>query len=147
MSEQLQSIGVVPVQSGVTYKSLLGGIQVWEADPWQETSLSWKKSCYIHAGISGGTQVIKGPDAQKLLSKISVNDVYKWGIHRSKHLVMCDENGYIVNHALTQRNGEDEFRMYAGNPWPLMKEIQTGVYKAEVLMEEAFVFQMSGPLS
>lgn len=147
MSDQLQSIGVVSLQPGVTYKNVSGNLRVWEADPWYEASLSWKKSCYIHAGISGGTQVIRGPDAQKLLSKVTANDVYKWGINRCKHLVMCDENGYIVNHALTQRNSEDEFRMYAGNPWPFMKEIQSGAYKAEILMEQAFVFQMSGPLS
>lgn len=147
MSEQLKSIGVAPVQPGVTYRNLLGGMHVWEADNWKEACMSWKKSCYIHGGISGGTQVIKGRDAQKLLSKVSANDVYKWGMNRSKHLVMCDENGYIVNHALTQRNAEEEFRMYAGNPWPLIKEFQTGTYQAELLMEEAFIFQMSGPLS
>lgn len=147
MGKKLEAMGFVPLQNEVTYKNLFGNMQVWEADSWQEASLSWKKSSYIHAGISGGRQYIKGPDAQKLLSRISINDVYNWKVNRCKHLVMCDENGLIVNHALTQRNSEEEFCMYAGNPWPIIKELQTGKYNAEIIQDSCFVFQMSGPLS
>ncbi len=147
MGKKLEAMGFVPLQNEVTYKNLFGNMQVWEADSWQEASLSWKKSSYIHAGISGGCQYIKGPDAQKLLSRISINDVYNWKVNRCKHLVMCDENGLIVNHALTQRNSEEEFCMYAGNPWPIIKELQTGKYNAEIIQDSCFVFQMSGPLS
>ena len=154
MSEHPQAIGAVPLQSGVSYRTVFGSVPrpdlhsmvVWEADPWDATSLSWKENCYVHSGISGG-QIVKGPDAQKLLSRISINDVYKWDVNRSKHLVMCDENGYITNHALTQKNGDDEFCMYAGNPWPIIKELQSGAYAAEMLMKPAFIFQISGPLS
>ncbi|HIX58282.1 MAG TPA: hypothetical protein IAA45_00990 [Candidatus Blautia gallistercoris] len=147
MGKKLEAMGFVPLQNEVTYKNLFGNMQVWEADSWQEASLSWKKSSYIHAGISGGRQYIKGPDAQKLLSRISINDVYNWKVNRCKHLVMCDENGLIVNHALTQRNSEEEFCMYAGNPWPIIKELQTGKYNAEIIQDSCFVFQMSGTLA
>lgn len=147
MGKKLEAMGFVPLQNEVTYKNLFGNMQVWEADSWQEASLSWKKSSYIHAGISGGCQYIKGPDAQKLLSRISINDVYNWKVNRCKHLVMCDENGLIVNHALTQRNSEEEFCMYAGNPWPIIKELQTGKYNAEIIQDSCFVFQMSGTLA
>lgn len=120
---------------------------VWEADPWKETTLSWKNSCYIHAGISGVEVVIKDPDAQKLLSMASINDVYNWKPNKSKHLVMCDDNGLIMNHALTQRDRDEEFRMFAGNPWPLFRLQMTGEYDVEITMNPIFIFQIAGPLS
>lgn len=145
MAEELEAMGCVPLMNMTTYKAMFGVVNVWEADPWQEACLSWKTSCYIHAGISNPRLYIKGPDAQKLLSKVSINDVYKWGVNRCKHLVMCDENGLIQNHALTQRDGENEFCMYAGNPWPLMSEAEKTPYNVELEMDPCFVFQMSGP--
>ena len=65
----------------------VGSLVIWEADPWLETTLSWKESCYIHAGISGAKIVFEGPDAQKLLSRAAINDVYSWRIGFGKHLV------------------------------------------------------------
>lgn len=146
-NNKMENLGFVPRYPGVTYKDLFGNIQVWEADSWKEASLSWKESCYIHAGISGNEVVIKGPDAQKLLSMASINDVYNWKANRSKHLVMCDDQGLIANHALTQRDNENTFRMFAGNPWPLLKLHKTGKYNAEITMNPIFIFQIAGPLS
>ncbi|MDR1638182.1 MAG: aminomethyl transferase family protein [Clostridiales bacterium] len=149
MGNAISSIGVVPEYSDVgLYLNKPGvGMVVWDADGWQDTTLSWKESCYIHAGISGAEFTIKGPDAQKLLSYASINDVYKWKCGKSKHLVMCFDNGLIMNHALTTRDSEDCFRMFAGNPGPLLRQLQTGSYNAELIPSADFIFQISGPLS
>ena len=83
----------------------------WEIDNWQEESMSWKETCYVHAGISGNWFRVSGPDAQELLSYMAINNVFKWKIGSSKHLVFCDEQGYILNHKLTIREAEDSFRI------------------------------------
>lgn len=146
-NNKVQNVGFVAAYPGVKYREVFGNMVVWEADPWKETTLSWKNSCYIHAGISGVEVVIKDPDAQKLLSMASINDVYNWKPNKSKHLVMCDDNGLIMNHALTQRDRDEEFRMFAGNPWPLFRLQMTGEYDVEITMNPIFIFQIAGPLS
>lgn len=130
-----------------TYANIFGGIFQWEADDWESTSLSWKKSCYIHAGISGAEVTIKGPDAQKLVSMSAINNCYNWKVGFAKHLVMCDNNGLIYSHALVNRTEEDAFVMSAGNPWPWIKLLNTGKYNAQPIFRDIFVFQCAGPKS
>lgn len=130
-----------------TYANLFGGIFQWEADDWESTSLSWKQSCYVHAGISGMEITVKGPDAQKLVSMSAINNCTNWKIGFGKHLVMCDENGLISSHALVNRTAEDTFVMSAGNPWPWIKLMNTGKYNVQPLFREIFIFQVAGPTS
>lgn len=101
-----------------SYFNIFGGDVLWDGDGWQEESMSWKESCYIHSGLSTCPEtVFVGPDAQKLLSMVSINDVYDWPINKSKHLVMCDEHGWVANHCLAVRDGEDAFRTFCDLPW------------------------------
>jgi glycine cleavage system aminomethyltransferase T len=126
-------------------------LAIREGDGWKEESLSWKKSCYIHSGLSGTADVVsevtfKGPEAQKLLSAVSINDCYKWPVGMSKHLVMCDENGYVANHGLAVRDGEDSFRTLATFPWAAPKNAELN-YNVEISFRILFIHQIAGPLS
>ncbi|MCL2137734.1 MAG: aminomethyl transferase family protein [Coriobacteriia bacterium] len=130
------------------YQARMGSMMaVWEGDGWKQESMSWKESCYIHAGISGGVFQITGPDAQAMLSYASINDVYKWPIGTHKHLVMCNADGLIEAHTLTLRAGEETFRYYAGNPWPLFRQVGTGKFNVQIEPIDMFVYQIAGPLS
>lgn len=129
------------------YSHQFGRIFTWEAESWYDVCRSWYETSYIHAGISGFENTISGPDAQRLLSEVSINDVYTWGIGRCKHLVMCDDNGLIQNHALFMRTGEDSFATTAGNDWPFMFRGAKLGYDFKSDVREVFVFQFSGPKS
>lgn len=129
------------------YSMTAGNLVVWEADDWKSTSMSWKESCYIHAGISGPVFTIAGPDAQDLLSYTSINNVYNWPIGTHKHLVLCNEDGLIEAHTLTLRAGEETFRYYAGNPWPLFRQVQSGKFNVTLEPNNMFIYQIAGPLS
>ncbi|UWG98892.1 hypothetical protein LPY66_08930 [Dehalobacter sp. DCM] len=145
---QRSELKYVPQHPDVkTYANIFGSLFQWEADDWQSASLSWKKSCYIHAGISGAEVTLKGPDAQALVSMSAINDCYNWKIGFGKHLVMCDENGLISSHALVNRVGEDSFAMSAGNPWPWLKLLQTKKYNVQPEFRDIYVFQCAGPKS
>lgn len=130
-----------------SFANIFGKLKPWEIDPWQEASLSWKETSYIHTGISNFGVRFKGPDALKFLSYAAVNKVDNWKVNRGKHLVLCDENGMIASHCLTNRFAEDEFVMYASNPLQVFKLIKEKEYDMEVTMPDFFIFQMSGPLS
>lgn len=150
MSENYEkTLHGVPVYPDVKlYCNIYNGAQIWEADGWKEESLSWKDTCYIHSGLSGLSEwCIKGPDATKLLSKLSINNCEKWKVNRSKHLVMCDEFGFITNHVLTVKDAEDFYRIFTGMPWPLYQNMINLHYDVEIFPREASIIQVGGPLS
>ena len=120
---------------------------MWEADPWIECSKSYAESCYIHAGISNVQHIIEGPDAQALLSYVSINDCFNWPIGKCKHLVQCDDEGLVVNHGLYTRDAEMRFRSFACSPMEVSTQIATGKWNCTESFEDFFVFQISGPLS
>ena len=119
----------------------------WEADPWYEVGESYFKSAYIHAGLSGLEETFKGPDAAKLLSDGSINNVYKWKAGTCKHLVALTPDGLVANHALFYKDAEDTFRTTAGCSVPYIMLLQSGKYNVEYTTKRIFIFQFSGPLS
>lgn len=109
--------------------------------------MSWKEGCYVHSGLSGPTEItFKDPDAQRLLSTVSINNCYKWPIGKSKHLVMCDENGLIAGHGLTVRDSEDSFRSFACPPWAVYQNSKLK-YNVDIFFRNIFIVQVAGPKS
>ena len=79
MFEQSKTRGGVPLYPDVIhYADVILDQRIWDGDGWKEESLSWKENCYIHSGLSGTALLITGPDAEKFLSRISINNVYNW---------------------------------------------------------------------
>ncbi|GGG26822.1 glycine cleavage system protein T [Rhodococcoides trifolii] len=130
-----------------TYLNILGNLHIWEGDGWKKESMAWKTSAYIASNLSGMPEfTFSGPNARAFLSRLSINNVEKWPIGKSKHLVMLDENGYIANHGLTVRDGEESYRHFAAMPWALYKAPDLGI-DVEIGMREIFIFQVAGPSS
>lgn len=149
MSEnEMRSMAGVPVYPDVKlYGFALGDMRIWEADDWKEASMSWKTGCYIHGGLSGPQeQTFRGPDAQKFLSSLVINNVYNWPIGTSKHLVLCDKDGLVATHGLATRDSEDSFRQFACAPLAFFHAQNSNLnFKASV--RQIFIFQIAGPTS
>lgn len=122
-------------------------IRAWQFNGWQAESMSWKNGCYIHAGLSNtGPLSLKGPDAEKFLESICINSFAKFPIGSMKHAVMCDQNGLIGAHGITERKAQDEFEFFAAPPWPLHKLAGTS-YRVEAKRRTDYLFQIAGPTS
>lgn len=153
MTEKLNfstaQLKAAPIYSDIkTYMIWGGNLAIWEVDGWKPESMSWKTGCYIHTGLSGNAEItLRGPDVQMALSSVSINDCYKWPIGYSKHLVMCDEEGLVVNHGLMNRDSEDSFRAFASFPWPAMALAMAGVMNFEISFRDIFLHQIAGPTS
>lgn len=145
---RMESMAGVPVYPDIKlYGNVLLGMRIWEGDGWKEESMSWKEGCYIHSGLSGLPEMtFQGPDAQKLLSMVSINNCYKWPVGKSKHLVMCDEDGLIANHGLSVRDSEDCFRSFACFPWAVYQNMKLN-YDVKITFREVFILQVAGPTS
>lgn len=129
------------------YGHIMGKHITWEGDPWYEVGESYFSSSYIHAGLSGLEETFRGPDAAKVLSDCSINNVFKWKAGRCKHLVALTPDGLIANHALFFKDADDSFRTTAGCSVPYIRAVQSGKYQCEYIPRQVFIFQLSGPLS
>ena len=144
----LPVIGAVPAYPDVpTYKNIFGSLHVWEGDGWKEESMSWKEGCYVAANLTGPMEIVySGPDAQELLSRTSINNVFNWPIGTSKHLVSTTDDGLISNHGLAIRDSEDSFRQLAALPWAAYKIADLGM-DVLVQVNNIFILQIAGPTS
>lgn len=128
-----------------THGNIMGKNITWSGDGWEAIGKSYFESSYIHAGISGPQTTYSGPDAEKLLSYCSMNDVTKWKAGKCKHIVNLTPDGLIANHALFLKDDENTFRTTAGCTAPIDMELSTGKYNCERKDDMIFVFQFSGP--
>lgn len=126
--------------------SLSGGlVRQWEYNGWKPESLSWKRSCYIHAGLSGMGQITyRGRDAAAFLAQTFVNGFAKFRVGTAKHAIACDENGLIAGHGVLQKLGEEEFKLYVAGGWaPYAFSRFSG--DVEQVVSDDFLFQIAGP--
>ena len=129
------------------YANVQGALHIWEGDGWKRESMSWKAGSYLASNLSGTPEIrFRGPQAQELLSRLSINNVYEWPIGMSKHLVMPDEGGRVANHGLAVRDGEESFRQLASLPWAVYKAQSLGL-DVDISLHPIFIFQVAGPTS
>ncbi|MDH7639290.1 hypothetical protein [Sphingomonas oryzagri] len=143
-----KAVSAIPYYPQYGLFSLTGGfVRQWEYKGWKAESLSWKKSCYIHAGLSGMGQIVyRGPDAERFLAQTFVNGFAKFRPGTAKHAIACDERGLIAGHGVLQRLGEEEFCLYVAGPWaPYAFSRFEG--NVEQIVKDDFLFQIAGPTS
>ncbi|SDY31402.1 glycine cleavage T C-terminal barrel domain-containing protein [Halobellus clavatus] len=118
-----------------------------EFSGWVDEQVSWKETCYIGDWSFLPEARLKGPDAEKLLSELSVNTFDDFAIGQAKHVIQCNEQGLIVAEGLLMRLDEDEYSLSA-NPafWTGYKLAQSD-YDASWKTVDTFNFQVQGPNS
>jgi vanillate/3-O-methylgallate O-demethylase len=122
-------------------------VRAWQFSGWKAESMSWKRGCYIHAGLSAtGPLSLKGPDAERFLESLCINSFAKFPIGSMKHAVMCNDDGLFAAHGITERKAEDEFEFFAAPPWPVQRLAGTS-YRVEARTRNDYLFQIAGPTS
>jgi len=118
-----------------------------EFNGWQAESMSWKTGCYIHGGLSGPGQVrYHGPDAERFLSGVFVNNFSRFRIGRAKHAIACNEQGLIVGHGVMQRLADDDFRIFVSGAWGLYQH-SLSEFDVQQEVQNNYLFQVAGPHS
>lgn len=127
------------------YLAGYGAIRQWEFNGWKAESLSWKKTCYIHGGLSGPVQFLyTGGEAEAFLSHVFVNNFSKFRTGTAKHAIACAESGLIAAHGVLQRLADDQFRLIGAGPWTLYQH-SLGQFEVEQEVQDRFWFQIAGP--
>lgn len=131
------------------YNAAFGHLVPWEFNGWKAETLSWKNSCYLHAGLNPAYQYrLSGTDALRLLTENSINDFTKFSVGASKYIVMCNERGNVMTDGMVWRLGEDDFVSFFLSPY-LDYLVASGRYdvQGQDLSKKRFLFQVAGPLS
>jgi vanillate/3-O-methylgallate O-demethylase len=114
---------------------------------WKDEQMSWKTSCYIGDWSFLYNLVVKGPEALKLFSDISVNSFEKFDIGQAKHVIQCNTKGKIIAQGILMRLGLQEFCVQATPAFWTAYKLYTGSYDATPHMEQCFNYQVQGPNS
>jgi vanillate/3-O-methylgallate O-demethylase len=118
-----------------------------EYTDWIDEQLSWKKTCSLGDWSFLWERTYKGPDARKLLSDISVNDLVNFKVGQAKHIIMCNEGGKVVHEGIVTRHGEDEFMTFGHCSLYAGYKLRTGNYNVDSQEVDWFNFQVAGPNS
>ena len=156
MNKVTEKLDYAPYEPKPEYAPLYStaqiGISAYEFTDWRDETISWKKTCYIHAGLNpADPMVIKGPDLIRFLSRVCVTNFDNFPVGVIKHGVICNEQGKIIQDGVLVRTGEEEVMshwMVPVLPYTLDSE-KYGKFDVtlEYLRDTVFLFQIGGPLS
>lgn len=131
------------------YNTTFTHLSPWQFGGWKKESLSWKTSCYLHAGLNPALPYrLQGPGAMDLLRDACINGFTRFSIGCSKHAVMCNALGNVMADGMVLRTGEEDFTCYFLNPY-IDYLVASGRYDVtgEDLSGKTFLFQVAGPQS
>lgn len=112
---------------------------------WEDEQMSWKTHCYVGDWTFVPKVRVKGPDALKLFSDLSVNTFTNFPIERAKHCVQCNEDGKVIAEGILMRWGEDELEFICGTPlWTFFNALKGG-YDVKAWLPMSTVLQLGGP--
>lgn len=132
---------------------MAGTMLPYQLSGWQNETRSWKQTCYLHTMLSGRGKgaILKGPDAEKLLSHGFVNDfrLERFPVGAARHIISCVPNGNIGCDGVCLRTAPDTFVTYTREPFISMYAA-SGKFDVEPFVAEetrATIFQLGGPRS
>src|ERR1700691_5742629 len=125
-----------------------------EQQAWQETSVLFNQS-YHMADLA-----VEGPDAFKLLSRLSMNSFKNFEPNKAKQFVPCSPDGYVIGDVILFYLAENKFNLVGRAPalnW-VTYHAETGKYDVKVELDQrsalrsdgrrkSFRFQVQGPLA
>lgn len=90
-----------------------GHLYPYQFMDWKTEVLSWKESCYLHAGLNPPMPArITGPDALTLFRDHCINDFSRFSVGASKHAVMCNYKGNVMADGMLLRTEDNAFVSY-----------------------------------
>ncbi|HSV81860.1 MAG TPA: hypothetical protein VLK85_21915 [Ramlibacter sp.] len=118
-----------------------------EYTDWLDESMSWKQDASIGDWSFLWQRRIVGPDALRLLSDVSVNNLTNFALGQAKHLIHCNRDGKIIHEGVLSRLGEQEFMLHGRGGFWVDYNLRHGNYNAKTIEDDWFVFQVAGPKS
>lgn len=138
---------IVSEMRGANRRAGFGGRRALQYSHWIREQMSWKESCYIGDWTFLANVKLEGPDAIELLKDLSINSFEGYEIGQGKHVVQCDDDGYIIAEGVLIRLGEDAFEVQGVPAYWTAFNLEQGDYDATAEYQDTFNFGIQGPNS
>lgn len=125
----------------VEFPGMMGHL---EYTGWADEQMSWKTTCYVGDWTFVPQIRVKGADALKLFSDLSINSLDDFPLDRAKHCVMCNEDGKVIVEGILLRHADDDFEFEAHPGW-VYYNIEKHGYDVEYTFGLDHKLQVSGP--
>jgi vanillate/3-O-methylgallate O-demethylase len=110
-----------------------------EFSNWRSEQVGWQKTAVLYDQTHHMSEVtIKGPDALKLASQLTINSFANFAPNRAKQMVPCSYDGYVIGDGILFYLDKDELLFVGRTPtvnW-IQFHAQTGGYKVETIRDE-----------
>ncbi|MGW4484377.1 glycine cleavage T C-terminal barrel domain-containing protein [Amycolatopsis sp. NPDC004368] len=116
-----------------------------EYTDWLDESMSWKQTCYIGDWSFLWQHRIRGKDALRLLSGITVNTFENFRVGQSKHAIHTNVDGKVIHEGILTRFGDDDFVLHGRGGFLVNHEAASSGHDVSLTREDWFIFQVSGP--
>lgn len=64
---------------------------------WRDEQLAWRKTCVLYDQSHHMVELyVEGPDALKLLSRLTINSFKNFAVNKAKQYVPCSYDGYVI---------------------------------------------------
>ena len=132
--------------------SLSMHLSPYEYTSWRDETMSWKTTCYLHAGLNPtDTYIIRGKRVLEFLGRVCATNMENFEVGRIKHGLCVDEQGRVLTDGVMMRTGEEEVTTY----WmvPILNFYLDTKYgeeygvTGEIVTNDVFLFQIGGPIS
>jgi glycine cleavage system aminomethyltransferase T len=120
-----------------------------EFTSWRDECIAAQETCAITSNLNPAPALmVSGPDALQFMKDNLVNNFDKFPVGRTKHGVMCADNGLIISNGVILRSAEDTFEAHWLSPYLNMKfDSERYDAKLEDITRTRFIFQLIGPKS
>ena len=102
---------------------------------WRDEQRAWRESAVLFDQTHHMAElVVKGPDAKKMLSELTINSFGTFVPNKAKQYVPCNYDGYVIGDGILFYLAENEFDFVGRAPtvnW-LEFHAQTGGYKVDI---------------
>jgi vanillate/3-O-methylgallate O-demethylase len=110
-----------------------------EFSNWRSEQVGWQKAAVLYDQSHHMSEVtIKGPDALKLASQLTINSFAGFAPNRAKQMVPCSYDGYVIGDGILFYLDKDELLFVGRTPtvnW-IQFHAETGGYKVETVRDE-----------
>ncbi|HEY0519817.1 MAG TPA: hypothetical protein VGC84_10030, partial [Ilumatobacteraceae bacterium] len=118
-----------------------------EFTTWRDEQRAWREGiAFYDQSFHMTTTYLRGPDAQPLLSSLAVNSFETFGVGRSRHLVCCNSDGYLMGDGILYSVAPEEMVLVgraAGHNW-VRYCAETGGWDVSVEADEIFSHNPDG---
>jgi len=126
---------------------------------WRDEQQAWQRTCVLfNQSYHMADLAVEGPDAFKLLSRLSMNSFKNFEANKAKQFVPCSPDGYVIGDVILFYLAENKFNLVGRAPalnW-VTYHAQTGKYDVKVELDQrsalrsdgrrkSYRFQIQGP--